>query len=133
MRDAIALFERELTRLNANTMMPIPSGFMGMMGQDPESIYDLLLLTPENTDSESDSEGSCDPLRECNILHLSEDGAAPSEDTKDDAYPVPRSPGEQAEYDQDHLEQARAREADQANECCDDGCPSPQHLNIEGA
>ena len=50
-----------------------------MMEQDPESIYDLLLATPENMDFESDSEGSYHPLRECNMLHLSEDGPAPAE------------------------------------------------------
>jgi hypothetical protein len=65
-----------------------------MMEQDLESIYDLLLATPENTGSESDSEGSCYPLRECNMLHLSEDGAASTEDAEDDAYPIPYTPRE---------------------------------------
>ena len=45
-----------------------------MMERDLESIYDLLLATLENRDSKSNSEGSCHPLRECNMLHLSEDG-----------------------------------------------------------
>ena len=38
------------------------------------------------------------------MLHLSEDGAAPVEDTKDDADLIPRTPREQAEYDQERLE-----------------------------
>jgi hypothetical protein len=114
-------------------MMLESSGFVGMMEQGPESIYDLLLATPENTDFESNFEGSCHPIRECNMLHLLEDGAAPVEDVEDDVYPIPRTPREQAEYDQEHLERARARETDQANERCDDGCPSPQHLDAEGA
>jgi hypothetical protein len=45
------------------------------MEQDPKSVYDLLSTTLGNMDFESDSEGSCHPLRECNMLHLSEDGA----------------------------------------------------------
>jgi hypothetical protein len=65
-----------------------------MMERDPESIYDLLLATPENMGSESDSEGSCYLLRECNMLHLSEDGAASTEDAEDDAYPIPCTPRE---------------------------------------
>ena len=80
------------------------SGFVGMMERDLEYIYDRLLATPENTDSESDSEGSYHPLRECNMLHLSEDGVAPVEDAEDDAYPIPRTPREQAEYDLERLE-----------------------------
>ena len=75
-----------------------------MMERDPESFYDLLLVTPENTNSESDSEGSCHPLRECNMLHLSEDGVAAAGGAEDDAYPIPRTLGEQAEYDQERLE-----------------------------
>jgi hypothetical protein len=92
MRDAIALFEGELARHNGYSMMSESSGFMGMMERDLESLYDLLLATPENTDSESDSEGSYHPLRECNMLHLSEDGVAPAEDAEDDAYPIPCTP-----------------------------------------
>jgi hypothetical protein len=60
-----------------------------MMEQDLESTYDLLLVTPENTHFESDSEGSCHPLRECNMLHLSKDGVALMEDAEDDAYLIP--------------------------------------------
>ena len=67
---------------------------MGMMEWDPKSLYDLLLATSKNMDSESNSEGSYHPLRECNMLHLSEDGAAPVEDAEDDTYPIPRTPGE---------------------------------------
>jgi hypothetical protein len=67
------------------------------------------------------------------MLHLSEDGTAPAEDAEDDAYPIPRTPGEQAEYDQERLERARACEADQTDERRDDGCPSSQHLDAEGA
>ena len=75
-----------------------------MMERDPDSLYDLLLATHENKDSESDSEGSCHSLRECNMLHLSEDGTAPTKDAEDDAYLIPRIPKEQAEYDQERLE-----------------------------
>jgi hypothetical protein len=82
MRDAIALFERELSRRNGRSTTPESSGFVGMMERDLEYIYDLLLATPENMDSEFDSKGSCHPLRECNMLHLSEDGVASVEDTR---------------------------------------------------
>jgi hypothetical protein len=94
MRDAIALFERELARRDGHLMMLESSRFMGMMEQDLECIYDLLLATPENTDSESNSEGSCHPLRECNMLRHSEDGVASAEDAEDDTYSIPRTPGE---------------------------------------
>ena len=94
MRDAIALFERELTRHNGHMTMPGSSGFVGMMEQEPESVYDLLPTTPRNKDSKSDFEVRYHPLRECNMLHLSEDGAAPAEDTEDDAYPIPCTPRE---------------------------------------
>jgi hypothetical protein len=94
MRNAIALFKRELTRRNGRSTMLEFSGFVGMMERDPESIYDLLLVTPENTDSEFDSEGSYHPLRECNSLHLSEDGVALVEDAEDDTYLIPCTPGE---------------------------------------
>jgi hypothetical protein len=104
MREAIALFKRELARRSGCTATPDSPGFMEMMERDPESLYDLLLATPKNTDSESDSEGSCPPLRECNVLHLSEDGAAPTEDAEDGTYPIPRTPGEQTEYDHERLE-----------------------------
>ena len=46
------------------------------------------------------------------MLHLLEDGAAPAEDAEDDAYLIPCTPREQAEYDQEHLERARAHEAE---------------------
>ena len=85
-------------------MTPKFSRFVGMMEWDPESLYDLLLATPENMDSESDSEGSCHSQRECNMLHLSEDGAAPTEDAEDNASLIPCTLGEQAEYDQECLE-----------------------------
>jgi hypothetical protein len=61
------------------------------MEQDLESLYNLLLATPANTYSESDSEGRSPPLRECNMLHLLEDGVVPAEDAEDDAYPIPRT------------------------------------------
>jgi hypothetical protein len=61
------------------------------MERDLESLYDLLLETPVNTYSESDSEGSCPPLRECNVLHLLEGGVVPTEDAEDYAYPIPRT------------------------------------------
>jgi hypothetical protein len=96
MRDAITFFERELARCNGHMMMLGSSRFVGMMEWDPEYVYDLLLMTPENTDSKSVFEGSCHPLRECNMLHLLEDGAAAIGGTEDDAYPIPRIPGEQA-------------------------------------
>jgi hypothetical protein len=91
-----------------------------MMERDSEFIYDLLLATLENIDSKSDYKGSCHLLRECNVLHLSEDGVVLAEGAEDDTYPIPCTPREQAEYDQEHLERARAREADQANERHDD-------------
>jgi hypothetical protein len=94
MRDAIALFERELARRNGRITTLDSPRLVGMMERDPESLYDLLLVTPENTDSESDSDGSCPPLRECNMLRLLEDGAATAEGAEDDAYPIPRTPGE---------------------------------------
>jgi hypothetical protein len=94
MRDVIALFEQELARRNSRTMTLDSPRFMGMMERDPESLYDLLLATPKNTDSESDFEGSCHSPRECNMLHLSKDGAAPAEDAEDDAYPIPHTPRE---------------------------------------
>jgi hypothetical protein len=75
MRDAITLFERELARRNGHTMT-CSSRFVGMMERHPESIYDLLLMTPRNTDSESNSKRSYHRLRECNMLHLLEDRAA---------------------------------------------------------
>ena len=99
MRDVIVLFERERARRSGRTTTPDSPGLMGMMERDPESLYDLLLVTPESTDFESDSKGSCPPLRECNMLHPSEDGAAPVEDTEDDTYLIPRTLEEQAEYD----------------------------------
>ena len=55
------------------------------------------------------------------------------EDTEDDAYLIPRTPREHAEYDQERLERAKAHEAQQANERRNNGCPSLQHLNVEGA
>ena len=67
---------------------------MGIMERDLESIYDLLLTTPKNTDFKFDYEGSCHPLRECNMLHLSEDGAVLMEDIEDDAYLIPWTPKE---------------------------------------
>jgi hypothetical protein len=69
MREAATLFEWELTRRNCRSMAPNLSGFVGMMEQVPESVYDLLPSTPGETDFKSDSEGSC------NMLHLSNNGA----------------------------------------------------------
>ena len=94
MRDAITLFERELARRNGHTMMPGSSGFVGMMEQDLESVYDLQSMTIGNKDYESDSKGSYHLLTECNMLHLSEDGSAVVGGAEDDAYPIPRNPGE---------------------------------------
>jgi hypothetical protein len=108
MRDVITLFEGELTKRSGYTATPDSPRFMGMLKQDLESFYELLLATLENTDSESDSEGSYPLLRQCNMLHLSEDGAAPTEHVEDDAYPIPHTPREQVEYDQERLERARA-------------------------
>ena len=53
MRDAITLFEQEMARRNGHVMTPGFFGFVGMMERDLESLYDLLLATPENIDSES--------------------------------------------------------------------------------
>jgi hypothetical protein len=58
MRDEITLFEQELDKCNGHTMTPVSSRFLGMMERDPESIYDLLSMTPEDTNFESNSEGS---------------------------------------------------------------------------
>ena len=58
MRDSIALFERELARRNGRTTTLDSPRFMGMMEWDPESLYNLLLATLENTNSEFDSEGA---------------------------------------------------------------------------
>ena len=66
------------------------------------------------------------------MLHLSEDGVALAGGAEDNAYPIPRTPREQTEYDQVHLERARAHEDEQANEHHDDKFPSPQHLDVEG-
>jgi hypothetical protein len=57
MRDVITLFEGELTKRSGYTATPDSPRFMGMLKQDLESFYELLLATLENTDSESDSEG----------------------------------------------------------------------------
>jgi hypothetical protein len=92
-------FKRELARSNGNMMTPISSRFVGMMKQDLESIYDLLPMTPGNMYSESNSEGNCHLLRECNMLHLLEDGATSVEDVEDNAYPIPCTLEEQVEYD----------------------------------
>ena len=51
MRDTIALFEQELARHNGQTTMPDSPRLIGMMEWDPKSLYDLLLATPESTDS----------------------------------------------------------------------------------
>ena len=98
-RDAVALFERELAMHNGHSMILESTGFVGMMEQDPESLYDLLLVTLENMDSKSNSEGTYHPLRKCNMLHLSEDGAVAIGGTEDDAYPIPCTHRKQAEYD----------------------------------
>ena len=75
-------------------MMPNLSEFMGMVERDPESIYDLLPSTPRETNSESYSEGSFHPVRECNMLHLSESGAVAVGGGEDDAYLIPCTPGD---------------------------------------
>jgi hypothetical protein len=79
--------------------MPSPFGFLGMTEQDLESIYNLLSMTPRNMNPEFDSKGSYHLLRECNMLHLSKDGAAMAGATEDNAYLIPCTPGEQAKYD----------------------------------
>jgi len=94
MREVITLFERELAKHDGQLTMPESSGFVGMMERHLESLYDLLLATPKNMDSKFDFKGIYHPVRECNMLHLSEDGVAPLEDAKDDAYPIPCTPGE---------------------------------------
>ena len=38
------------------------------------------------------------------MLHLLEDGVALAKNMEDDTYPIPRTPREQAEYDQERLE-----------------------------
>ena len=52
------------------------------------------------------------------MLHLSKNGAAAAGGGEDDVYPILRTPGEQSEYEQ---------------ECHNGRCPSPQHLDAEGA
>jgi len=52
------------------------------------------------------------------MLHLSKNRAAAAGGEEDDMYPIPRTPVEQAEYEQ---------------ECHNGGCPGPQHLDAEGA
>ena len=91
MREVIVLFEQELAKRDGRSIMLESSRFVGMMEQDLESVYDLLLTTLRNMDSKSNFEGSCHALRECNMLHLLEDGAAPAEDAEDDAYPIPHT------------------------------------------
>ena len=59
MKDEIVIFEQELARHNGHTTMLGSSRFVGMMEQDLDSMYDLLLTTPENIDSKSNSKGSC--------------------------------------------------------------------------
>ena len=76
MRDAIAPFEQQLARCNGRKTTPDSIGFMGMMERVMESLYDILLATIENTDSKSNSKGSYPLMRECNMLHVLEDGAA---------------------------------------------------------
>ena len=66
------------------------------------------------------------------MLHLSEDGPATAGSEEDDAYPIPHTLREQAEYEQEHLERAKARKAEHANECHNGRCPSLQHLDAEG-
>ena len=99
MREVITLFERELAKHDGQLTMPESSGFVGMMEQDPESIYDLLPMTPRNINFKTDCEGTYHPLRKCNMLHLSEDGAVAIGGTEDDAYPIPCTHRKQAEYD----------------------------------
>ena len=112
MRDAITLFKQELARRNGHVMTLGSFGFVGMVERDSKSIYNLLSMTLGNTDSESDSKRSYHPLRECNLLHLLEDGVAAVGGTEDDDYLIPHTLREQAEYNQEHLERARAREAE---------------------
>ena len=104
MRDATTLFEQELSRCNRRLMAPNLSRFAGMMEQHPEYVYDLLPSTPGEMDSECDSEGSCHLVRECNMLHLSDNGATAAGGGEDDAYSIPRTPGEQAKYEHECLE-----------------------------
>ena len=61
-------------------------------------------MTLGSTDFESDTEGRCHPLRECNLLHLLEDGVAAVGGIEDDAYLIPPTLGEQAEYEEECLE-----------------------------
>ena len=92
MRDVVTLFEQKLARRNGRTTTLDSHGFVGMMEQDPESLYDLLLATLENMNSVSNSKGSYHSPRECNMLHLSKDGVALVEDAEDDTYPIPCNP-----------------------------------------
>jgi hypothetical protein len=103
MRDTAMLFEQELARRNCHISAPSLPRFVGMVEWDPESIYDLLPSTLGDMDSESSSEGSYHPVWGCNMLHLLGNGTAVGGE-KDNAYAIPCTPGEQAEYKQEHLE-----------------------------
>lgn len=94
MRDVVMLFEQEVARHNHRLSVPSFSRSVGMMERDLEFVYDLLLSTLGNTDSESSSEGSYHLVQVCNMLHLSENGAAAAGGEEDDVYPILRTPGE---------------------------------------
>jgi hypothetical protein len=104
MRDATTIFKQNLAKRSRFSSAPALLGFVGMEEWDPESIYDLLPSTLGDTDSESGSKGSCHPVRECNMLHLSRNGAAAAPGEEDDGYPIPRTPREQPAYEQERLE-----------------------------
>jgi hypothetical protein len=104
MRDATTIFKQKLAKRSRFSSAPALPGFVGMEEWDPESIYDLLPSTLGDTDSESGSKGSCHPVRECNMLHLSRNGAAAAPGEEDDGYPIPRTPREQPAYEQERLE-----------------------------
>ena len=90
-------------------------------------------MTLGNTDSKYDSQREL-PSNE-RMLHAAPLGRWGSSGgvIEDDAYLIPCTLGEQEEYEQERLEQARVREAKHANERHDNGCPSLQHLDVEGA
>ena len=54
-------------------------------------------------DSGTSFEGSSHPSRERNMLHIAGEEAEAQEE-EGDGYQIPRTPGEQATYDQERLE-----------------------------
>lgn len=67
------------------------------------------------------------------MLHLSGAGAVAEGGGEDEPASIQRTPEEQAAYELERLERARAHEVDLANEHQDGEFPSVQHLGATGA